>query len=73
MKYEEFDIIVRMRGIDLTPQSATELLASILDRVMDHEGDDWGSENRMSLMIPGREGAEDEPRFYPGDDHYKGE
>lgn len=71
MPFAEFTVTIRVRGVGLDQQAAIELVAMILDNAMDHHGDDWGAENRLSLMIPGREGAEDEPRFFPGDDHYE--
>ena len=69
--FQEFDVVVRMRGVRLTQQSATELLAAMLDREMDHGGDDWGTKNKMSLMVPARKWSRQGPWFYPGDDHYE--
>lgn len=70
--FDEFDIVVRVRGIDLDPKKAADLIEAILSREMDHNADEWGSENRVSFMVPdSTPGDGDEPEFYPGDEHYE--
>ena len=74
-KFEEFDVVVRVRGVGLDQTKAADLIEAILSREMDHNGDDWGETNKMSFMVPGStplppESNHEPHSFYPGDDHY---
>lgn len=69
--FKEFKVVVDVRGVNFTQETAETLIEAILSREMDHHGLDWGAENKMSFRVPGLLGKPEHSDFYPGDDDYE--